>query len=154
MNIEEVAKFEPKIEKGKLIVYVTVMGIEITDLRILSFITKLEQLLHELSNDKIKEFYFVFNIDEMIIPTKFTMLKNFADMFIKHRETILEKLNFSVVQSKSNIFKMFFGLFKRHYVPVKPLYLCKNENDVASCIFEPETRSKYPNIINMISEGK
>jgi hypothetical protein len=154
MNIEEVAKFEPKIENGKLIVYVTVLGIEITDLRILRFLTKLENLLNELANDKIKEFFFVFNIDEMIIPTKFTMLENFANMFIKHRKTILDKLNFSVVQSKSNIFKMFFGLFKSHYEPIKPLYLCTNESDVASCIFEPETRSKYPNIINMISQNK
>ena len=153
MNITDIAKVEPKIENGKLIIYITCLEEDITDLRLLNFITNFEKLLDELSNESIKEFYFVFNINDLIIPTNFTMLKDFADMFVRHRVTILDKLQFTVVESKSNIFKLFFGLFKKHYVPIKPLYLCMSSEDVKSCIFNPESRSKYPNIINMIEES-
>ena len=55
MDIEEIAKIEPKIENGKLIIYFTANSVEITDLRVLSFIDKLKPLMNELENEKIKE---------------------------------------------------------------------------------------------------
>ncbi len=150
MEIEDIAKIEPKIENGKLIIYFTSNPVEITDLRVLRFIDKLKPLMNDLHNDKIKEFFFVFNINDIVIPTNFSMLKVFAQFFKDSEDVIIDKLKFSVVESKSNIFKLFFSLFKKYYVPKKSLYLCKSIEDVNDCIFNIDSRNKYPNILNLI----
>ena len=150
MDIEEIAKIEPKIENGKLIIYFTANSVEITDLRVLSFIDKLKPLMNELENEKIKEFFFVFNVNDIIIPTNFSMLKVFAQFFKDSEDVIIDKLKFSVVESKSNIFKLFFSLFKKYYVPKKSLYLCTSSEEVNDCIFNIDSRNKYPNILNML----
>ena len=153
IGVEDIATVSPEIKNGKLIVTFKALSIELTDLRILHFINKLQKLINELNNDKIKEFFFVFDIDDLIIPTNFTMLKDFAQFFKDNEEIILDKLTYSVLKSKNNIFKLFFSLFKKYYIPVKPLYLCSNQTEVTECLFDDEKRSKFPNIINIIKES-
>lgn len=152
IEVEDIATLTPEIKNGKLIVTFKALSIELTDLRILHFINKIQKLVNELNNKKIKEFFFVFDIDDLIIPTNFTMLKDFAQFFKDNEDIILDKLTYSVLKSKNNIFKLFFSLFKKYYVPIKPLYLCCNQEEVDDCLFNPEKRSKFPNIINIIKE--
>ena len=153
IEVEDIATLTPEIKNGKLIVTFKALSIELTDLRILHFINKIQKLVNELNNKKIKEFFFVFDIDDLIIPTNFTMLKDFAQFFKDNEDIILDKLTYSVLKSKNNIFKLFFSLFKKYYVPIKPLYLCSNQEEVNECLFNTETRNKFPNIINIIKEA-
>lgn len=153
IEVEDIATLTPEIKNGKLIVTFKALSIELTDLRILHFINKIQKLVNELNNKKIKEFFFVFDIDDLIIPTNFTMLKDFAQFFKDNEDIILDKLTYSVLKSKNNIFKLFFSLFKKYYVPIKPLYLCCNQEEVNECLFNPEIRNKFPNIINIIKEA-
>ena len=46
---------------------------------------------------------------------------------------------------------MFFSLFKKYYEPIKPLYLCRTENDTKECIHSVDSRSNFPNICNILN---
>lgn len=150
MNVDNLVQIEPKIENGKLLIYFHTQNTEVTDLRLFKFLDDTKKLFSDFKNEKIKEFYFIFNIDELNIPTNFNLLKDFAEFFKQYEDLLMNKLVFTVVQCKNNIFKLFFSLFKKYYVPVKPLYLCANEDEVYSCVFDEEKRNSFPNICNLI----
>lgn len=150
MNIDSLVNIEPKIVNGKLLIYFHTQNIEVTDLRLFKFLDDTKKLFSDLSNQQIKEFYFIFKIDELKIPTNFNLFKDFAVFFNKYEDLLMDKLKFSVIQCKNNIFKLFFSLFKKYYIPVKPLYLCSNVDDTQCCIFDEEKRNSFPNICNLI----
>lgn len=150
IDVEDIANIKADIKHGKLIVTITAEYLPITELRILKFLKKAEQTLQELQSSNISSFTFLFNIDNLIIPSNFTLLKEFADLFRKFETLIMDKLDISVFQCKHNIFTMFFSIFKSYYAPIKPLYLCKTIDEVNDCIHNIENRSKYPNICNML----
>ena len=58
MDIEDFLIFDAKIEKKKLIFSFTANGNEITELRMLHFINKMEKTVIELNKDEIKKVYF------------------------------------------------------------------------------------------------
>lgn len=151
MNIDELVEINANIQNGELIIYFKVKHTEITNLRILQTIETVKNVLNELRNEKISSFYFVFDICSMIIPSNFSLLKEVTDIFESYESLIHEKLVFSIIQSNTNIFKLFFNLFKTYYVPIKPLYLCKSIDEVNECLFEEAKRAKYPNICSLIS---
>ena len=62
----------------------------------------------------------------------------------------MTKLNYSVVQCKSNIFKLFFSLFKQYYTPVKELYLVKTFDDAQKAIHDDEFRETLPKITTLL----
>jgi hypothetical protein len=67
-----------------------------------------------------------------------------------HLPLIDKKLGFTIIHNDTNVFKIFFKLFQKYYVPVKPLYLCKTDEDVHACLHDEEKRSSFPNILNML----
>jgi hypothetical protein len=150
MDIENILSIDVCVERQKLLVKIKVAPLEITELRVLHAINQIRNLLDELKNDKVKQFYFVFDVDELKIPANFQMFKNIGKTFVEYEKLILEKLDFSVIQCTNNIFKMFFGLFKKYYIPIKPLYMCSTKEDTWCCIHDVGKRDTYPNICNMI----
>ena len=38
---------------------------------------------------------------------------------------------------------LFFKIFKKYYNPIKPLYLCKNEEQTNNCLFNENIRNKF-----------
>ena len=153
MNVDNLVKIIPKIENNKLLIYFHAENIDVTDLRLVKFLDDCSKLFSDLYNDQIKEFYFIFNIDDLKIPTNFSLFKDFADFFISHEDLLMEKLKFTIVQCKNNIFKLFFSLFKKYYVPVKPLYLCSNVEETHECVSNEESRHKFPNICNLLEKN-
>lgn len=151
MSIESFIDFEAKISKKKLIYTFTSNGNSITDLRVVAFIQKLTEILESLENEQIKEVYFVFDIDKLEIPSNFAFLQDFADSFKNKTELIKKKLMFTIVINKSNIFNLFFSLFKKYYHPIKPLYLCKDMKEMEVCLHENEKRDSFPNILSLIN---
>ena len=154
MNVNSLVKIEPKIENNKLLIYFYAENMDVTNLRLIKFLDDCGKLFSDLYNDQIKEFYFIFNIDDLRIPTNFNLFKDFANFFKNHENLLMKKLKFTIVQCKNNIFKLFFSLFKQYYSPVKPLYLCCNLEETKDCIFTEETRNKYPNICNLLEKGE
>ena len=150
MNVDNLVEIEPKIENGKLLIYFHTKNIEVTDLRLFKFLDDTKKLFSDFKNEQIKEFYFIFNIDELKIPTNFNMFKDFAEFFKQYEDLLMNKLVFTIVQCKNNIFKIFFSLFKKYYIPVKPLYLCANTDETHICLFDEEKRNNFPNICNLI----
>lgn len=151
-NIETFVTITPKIEHKKLIVYIVANNNEITELRIFKVIEELKSLFQQIKqNDKVNEFYLVFDITQFKIPTNFRMFTSVSDLLLESKSLIVDKLKFSVIQSENNIFKMFFSLFKKYYEPIKPLYLCRTENDTKECIHSVDSRSNFPNICNILS---
>ena len=153
MNVDNLVKFSPKIENNKLIIFFDAEYKDVTNLRLIKFLDELDKLFSDFYNDKIEDFYFVFNIDNLNIRTNFSLFKDFANFFKGHEELLLKKLKFTVIQCKNNIFKLFFSLFKQYYIPVKPLYLCSNFEEVQECLFNKEKRDKFPNICNLLEKN-
>lgn len=149
MDIEDFVKVDAKAENGQLNIYFTALA-EATDLRIMKFLSQCEKLFNDLKHPKIKRFYFIFDLDSFTIPSNFNMLKECTEFFEKHSDLLNEKLEFSVFKCKNNVFKLFFGLFKKYYEPVKSLYLCKTLEDVNICLYDEEGRKQFPNICTML----
>ena len=149
-KIEEVFEIREEYQYNKLIVFINATGRKLTELRKLSFITKLDSYLCDLSKKDIHFFYFVFNLNKASIPTNFSFIRDFSKLLSKHQELIQYKLDFSVILYKSNLFYTFFSLFKKYYEPIKPLYLCQKYEDVLLCIHEPNKRKNFPEIVSKI----
>ena len=104
MNIETFVSIKPTIQNGKLIIIFDSNDNIITELRVLKVADEIHKLLEELKSDKIKEFYFLFQVDNIKIPTNFSYIEEIALSLFKYKDLIIQKLNFSVVQCKNNIF--------------------------------------------------
>lgn len=150
MNIEKIASISPEIKNKKLIITFSATGVPITDIRLMDFLNDSKTLAKDLYNTQINEFYFIFNIDNLKIPSNFNLFKQYASFLEEHKDLLMDKLVYSVLQCENNIFKMFFNLFKSYYVPVKPLYLCKNEEEVLKCFEDELFRNSLPNMEKMV----
>lgn len=151
-QIEDVFTINEEYQYNKLIVFINSTGKKLTELRKLSFITKFDNYLSDLSNKDIPLFYFVFNLNKAKIPTNFSFIRDLTKLLLKHSEVIYKKLEFSVILYKSNLFYTFFNLFKRYYEPIKPLYLCQRYEDISLCIHNEKERSRFPEIISKIKK--
>ena len=151
-NIADILQIKTKIESKKLCYYVTAKPVEITELRLTKAYHDIENLIKTLYLPEIKKVYIVWNISELLIPTNFTQIKDFAIMLRNHTDILTKKLVFSIIVSKSNIFSLFFNVFKQYYNPVKPLYLCKTDKDVENCIHDESSRDSFQNISSMLTE--
>ncbi len=152
MSIQSFIDFEAVIEQKKLIYRFTANGEAMTELRLVAFIQKLDQIINTLYDNKIKNVYFVFDIENLRIPSNFTLLSDFAKVFRNHEKVLTEKLMFTIIQNSTNVFLLFFRIFKKYYNPVKSLYLCLDAHQVNTCLHDEEKRNSFPNIISMIEE--
>lgn len=152
MDIDPLFDVNVYIEDKKLIYKFTYKGLEITDLRMLKTIEVMKGALETLKRDDVINGHFVFVVDNITIPTNYSLLKDFAHLFYNYTELITQKVQFTVVQSQSSIFNMFFSLFKQFYKPVKPLYLTTNDKETEDCIKDPEYRKTLPNVSNMVKD--
>tara|TARA_B100001142_G_C14323507_1_gene651378 strand:- start:1989 stop:2444 length:456 start_codon:yes stop_codon:yes gene_type:complete len=149
-QIDKLFEINTTIDKKKLIFTFLFNGREFTDLRVIQFYHEMDQILKSLYDPKIKNLYFIFKIKEIYIPSNFVSIRKVADLLTSHIPILNEKLVFTIIQNDTNVFKTFFKLFKQYYVPVKPLYLCKTDEDVNNCLHIPEEREKMPNILNLL----
>lgn len=154
MSIQSFIDFEPMIDRKKLIYRFTANGQPMTELRLVAFNQKLDTIIKTLYDDKIKKVYFVFNIEKLLIPSNFTLLADFATVFRGHHHVLKEKLMFTIVQNSTNVFLLFFRVFKQYYNPVKSLYLCLNDDQVFTCLHDEESRHSFPNILSLIEQEK
>tara|TARA_B100000424_G_C22848360_1_gene452472 strand:+ start:503 stop:967 length:465 start_codon:yes stop_codon:yes gene_type:complete len=149
-NIEELCNYDIKIIKKKLIYRITIKDVVYTELKLVSALQKLRDFLNTISNDNIKKMYFIFDFRKLKIPSNFLLFKEIANCFISNQKVIIEKLEFSIIISSNKIFKLFFGLLKQYYSPLKPLYLCSNDEDCENCLFNSDYRKKVINLSNNI----
>lgn len=150
MDIETFVTIIPTIQDGKLVVLFEGNNTPITELRALKVADEIHKLLTELSSPKVTEFYFLFQVDSIEIPANYTYVEEIAKSLYKYEDLILQKLKFSVVQCNSNIFKIFFSLFKRYYTPVKELYLVKSYENAQKAIHDDKFREKLPKISTLL----
>ena len=152
-KIEDVFVIHDEIQNEKLVVFINATGVKLTELRKLSFLAKMDNYLTELLKRDISTFYFVFDLNKAKIPTNFSFITGFSKLLLKHAELIESKLEFSVILNKSNVFYTFFSLFKKFYVPIKPLYLCQKYDDVITCIHNRNERKKFPEIVSKMKNS-
>lgn len=151
-NITDIIQVETKIKSKKLCYYIIAKPVEITELRLIKAYHDIENLVKTLYLPEVKKVYIVWDISELLIPTNFTQIKDFAIMLRNHTDILTEKLVFSIIVSNSNIFSLFFNVFKQYYNPVKPLYLCRTQEDVERCIHDDSSRESFQNISSMMNE--
>ena len=153
-SIDEFFNIEVKIDNQKLIIEFVATGNSITELRKLMFLKKFEEILNQMNNDKIETFYFVFILNKGKMPTNFSFMNDVSNIFLKYQPILLKKLDFSVIQYKSNMVYTFFRVLKKFYSPIRPLYLCQNSEDVTNCIHDSEKRKKIPDLTAKIKKNQ
>ena len=151
-NIEKIFKIDTQIENNIVYVIFNSTGCEYTELRMLDFINSYKKILQEIEDNRIKKVSFIFNLINMKIPTNFVLVKEFSQIFIPKMEVIKKKVIYSIIVTDSNLFYLFFPLLKKYYRPIKPLFICKDDNELQDIIQNPENRSKYKNILNDIKK--
>lgn len=109
-------------------------GKEFTNIGALLFITEMENTMKTFSNKNIKKVALLFHLETFSMPTNHALVQKYSEVFIKNQEILRDKLQFTIIQTNNNIFDMFFTVFKLFYIPIKPLYLCKNDSETNQCI--------------------
>ena len=138
MSIEPFFDTKIYIEKGTLICSFISNGKELTELRGLLFIKEMTAIMEKISTIKINKVVFLFDVDKIVLPYNYKLLKSYAQVFKDHKSVIENKLGFTIIKSESNIFRMFIKLFKKFYTPIKPLYLCSTIEESLECIHNEE----------------
>ena len=93
-------------------------------------------------NNNIKKIIYIYDVEKLKLPSNLSLFKDYAQIFKDHREILYDKLEFTMIISQNNIFNIFFNLFKKFYIPIKPLYLCKTIELANECIYDEEKRNK------------
>ena len=150
MEIENLLNLNTIVKDNAVIYKFTYTNIDITDLRMLKTIQGVKQVLDSFYDKNIKRVYFIFAATEVSVPANFNLFKDFIKCFYSYGEILKKKLEFTIVQSNNSLFNIFFKLFEQHYTPVRPMYLCSNENETKKCLKDKKFRDKLPNISKMV----
>ena len=152
-EIDELFEITSFITNKTFVIKFNSLNLKLTDLKILKFFTDFEKAIQALYDERIKSACFLFVLNEIFIPTNFKFLTDFANVLKKHNVIILEKISFSIIQNDSNIFKLFFNVFKMYYEPKKSLYLCNDNEQTDLCLNNEEERKNIPNILAMLQNS-
>tara|TARA_Y100000389_G_scaffold16536_1_gene14594 strand:+ start:772 stop:1227 length:456 start_codon:yes stop_codon:yes gene_type:complete len=144
--IEELFDIKVKKNCGSYYIEFNYNKIDITDLRMLKFVEKTKQVINMLKKDEVKKIYFIFILNNLIIPANFNIIKDFVQIFHDNIDLMIEKVEFTIIQNETNLFKIFIEIFKKFYQPYKSLYLCKNDEETKLCLTDENFRKKIPNI--------
>tara|TARA_A100001015_G_C14492684_1_gene519861 strand:- start:55 stop:522 length:468 start_codon:yes stop_codon:yes gene_type:complete len=122
-------------------------GNQLTELRMLFFLEEFKKIIKSLYDKKIKRFIFIYDIDKLTIPINFELFtkyftKDFVQIFKDNIILLKEKLLFTIIKSESTLFHSFFKIFKKFYIPIKPLYICKSMEEGLKSIHCEKTRNK------------
>lgn len=142
MSIEPFFDTKIYIEKGTLICSFISNGKELTELRGMLFIQEMTALMQKINTINTNRVVFLFDVDKIVLPYNYKLIKSYAQVFKDHKSVIENKLGFTIIKSESNIFRIFFKLFKQFYTPIKPLYLCDTLEKSLECIHDEEELKK------------
>jgi len=123
-------------------------GNELTELRMLLFLDKKRKILNRFCEKKIKKVVLLYDIDKLPVSGNFSLFtkyftQDYVQIFKDNRELLSEKLFFTVIKSENKIFHTFFKIFKKFYIPIKPLYLCESIDEAFECIDKEEKRKQF-----------
>jgi|TARA_B110000114_G_C14880327_1_gene312443 hypothetical protein len=150
MEIENLFVLHTKIVQNRVVFKFVYSEIPITELRMLQASEMMKNVLDSFHKKEITNICFVFVINSVKMPINMKLVKNFASTFHSYADIINKKLDFTIIQSNNNIFRLFFSLFKMYYEPIKPLYMCENDESTQKCLSSKSERSKVANFSDMI----
>lgn len=149
-SLQNLFEIETNIENKMLCFFFRSQKVSVTELRLTKFIHDMKQVIETIYSNQIKNVCFIFDLNQLNLPSNFIQIKDFSDMLKSHEKILTEKLMFTIIQNKNNVFRIFFNLFKKYYYPVKPLYLCKDDEETCICLNDESKRSKFPNIQTLL----
>lgn len=149
MEIESLLDLESNIVSNRVIFKLTFKDAHITELRMLKTTELLKSVFESFKTTEIKRVCLVFVVNKIKMPANLSLFKNFAEAFNNYSEVINEKLDFTIIQTNNGVFRMFFSLFKMYYEPIKPLYMCENDEITTKCLMSNSERKKVKNFSDM-----
>lgn len=116
-------------------------GKELTELRGLLFIKQMKELMQQIDKKNINKAVFLFDVDKIVLPYNYQAIKSYAQTFIDNKSVIEKSLGFTIIKSKSNVFRIILNLLKQFYTPIKPIYLCDTIENALECVHNEEKRN-------------
>lgn len=144
MSIESFFDYENVNMSDILVCKFVANGKSITELRTVAFLTKMNETMSLFREKKVTRCCLYFHVGKLKMPTNLKLLKEYSDIFKQNKDILEKKLQFTIIQSSNNVFRMFFKLFKQFYTPIKPMYLCKNDEQTNNCLNDSDLRSNLP----------
>ena len=144
MSIESFFDYENVQTDDFLICKFVANGKPITYLRTISFLEKMNETMLLFRQENVLRCCLYFHVGKMKMPTNFKLLKEYSEIFKQNKDILEKKLQFTIIQSSNNVFRMFFKLFKQFYTPIKPMYLCKNDEQTENCLKSSDSRINLP----------
>lgn len=151
MEIENLFNLETKILQNRVVFKFVYTETPITELRMLKTIEMMKVVLDSFHKEEVSNICFVFVINSIKMPINLKLIKEFASTFHAYGDVINQKLDFTIIQSNNNIFKLFFSLFKMYYEPIKPLYMCESDESTEKCLNSNDERSKVANFSDLMN---
>lgn len=152
MDIESLLNIDTMVLKNRFVLKFIYNGKPITELRMLKTNDLMKTALETLYKNEIKNVCFVFIVDSLEMPTNIKLFKDFASTFHSHVDIIQQKLDFTIIQSNSGVFKLFFSILKMYYQPIKPLYISESSESTKKCLMSRSERSKTTNFSDEVKK--
>ena len=152
MEIQDLLKLETKVINNRVVFKFTYTELPITQLRTLKTIEVMEGVLKSLSKKEVNKACFVFIVNSLDFNVNIKLFQEFGSIFRSYTDIITEKLDFTIIQTNNGIFKVFFSLLKRFYEPIRPLYICENDEIVNNCLKSDEEINKKCNLSERIKQ--
>ena len=136
-NIGNFIEIKTSVEKGLVLINIRLLDAEITKLRALKMADQMRKLFNDLHDDRIKTFVMSFDISNLQIVQK-EYIEDVIELFKASRPLFDKKLKCSCIIMNSIIAIPMKLILSKFYEPIKPLFICSNDEECRKYIFMDE----------------
>jgi hypothetical protein len=143
-NIGNFIDINTSIENGLVLIKLKLLNAEITKLRALKMTDQVRKLLQELRDPRIKTFVMIFDISNLKIVQK-EYIDDVIELFKSSKPMFHEKLKCSCIIMNNIIAVPMKMILSKFYEPIKPLFICGDEDECRKYIFMDEDNDEFLN---------
>lgn len=141
-NIGNFIEIKTSVEKGLVLINIRLLDAEITKLRALKMADQMRKLFNDLHDDRIKTFVMSFDISNLQIVQK-EYIEDVIELFKASRPLFDKKLKCSCIIMNSIIAIPMKIILSKFYEPIKPLFICSNDEECRKYIFMDEDTKEF-----------
>lgn len=141
-NIENFIEIKTSVEKKLVLIDLKLLDADITKLRALKMADQMKKLFSDLHDDRIKTFVMSFDLSNLQIVQK-EYIEDVIKLFKESRPLFDAKLKCSCIIMNSIIAIPMKLILSKFYEPIKPLFICSDEDECRKYIFMDESTKEF-----------